>query len=186
LGGEFGLGLRPSHQFFLGESLAFKFGLESCLPILGQLVRLLLLQLCPQIGPAVGFLAGESFRLNFRLDACPLLSRDPVCLAGGEFLVGLEFGPIFGSEGGVGVEFFLESGPAEGCALVGLVGLDPRPSQNLILVGLVGVGFCLDARPDDSLAGQPAGGEFGFDARTSQGVLGFQDGDVSAWAMAYL
>ena len=82
--------------------------------------------------------------------------------------------------------FFLESGPAEGRPLVVLVGLDPRASQNLILVGLVGVGLCLDAGADDGFAGQAAGGQLGFDAGASQGVFGLQDGDVSAWGMDYL
>jgi hypothetical protein len=100
--------------------------------------------------------------------------------------LGLEPGAIFESEGGVDVEFFLESGPAEGCALTCLVGLDPGAPQNLIFVGLVGIGLCFDARAEDGLAGQTTGGELSFDAGTTQCVFSLKDGDVSAWGKDYL
>ena len=178
LGREFCLHLRPSYQFFLGQSFALQLCFQSRLSLLRQPASLLLLELRAEISPSIDLLAGHSFCLNLGLQARSLLSCYFLCLPCRQVLGSSESGAIFRSEGGVGLDFFLESGAPEGCPLSRLLGLHPRSSQNLILVCLVGIGLCLDARPDDCLAGQAAGGELGLDARPSQCIFSLQESDV--------
>ena len=95
LGRKLCLGLRPSYQFFLGQSFGLQFCFQSGFSLLCQLASLLLFELRAKISPSIGLLAGHSFCLNLGLQACSLLRCNFLCLPCRQVLGSSESGAIF-------------------------------------------------------------------------------------------
>lgn len=178
--------MRSPHEFLVGQAFGFDLSIKGFLSLLRPLLFILFFKLSLRICPAIGLLPSRLLRLNLGLQESPSLGCHFERILGGQLLLILESAPFFRAEVGLQKCLFLESGALESCSLARLFSLGPGSPQNIILVGFLGIGLCLDAGSNDHLVGRTTGSKLGLDPRASQRVFSLKDGEMSKSEGIYL